>query len=168
MASNTNRGGGLQFFDVLECNNLKANGNVTTTSLVAILDTTPSTSTSTGAFQCDGGISVDNDSWFGGDIVCEGLLTATLIKRATKVSTSTELVDASQYGRIEARTAGITISLTNLTDEQDLEIANESDGDIYLNFDIVLQGTVYSAPVTVPAGDVYPLKYDLANTRFKF
>ena len=72
MAKNTNRGGGLQFFDVLECNNLKANGNVTTTSLVAILDTTPATSSTTGAFQCDGGISVDAASWFGGDLLLEG------------------------------------------------------------------------------------------------
>jgi hypothetical protein len=72
MARNTNRGGGIQFFDVLECNNLKANGNVTTTSLVAILDTTPATSSTTGAFQCDGGISVDAASWFGDDILLEG------------------------------------------------------------------------------------------------
>ena len=46
--------------------NLQVNG------YVEVTDTDPATSSTTGAFQCDGGISVDAASWFGGDLLLEG------------------------------------------------------------------------------------------------
>lgn len=168
MGSNSNRSGGIQFYDALQANNLEIFDNVTANSIVAITDTAPATNSTTGAFQCDGGISVDEASWFGGALILEGLLTTRATKRNTYQSAATESVDTNTYGRVEITAPGNTLSLINMVDGQGIEIANESGGSANLNFDLYFQGVLYSAPVTMPANDIYPLIYDASNTRFKF
>jgi hypothetical protein len=85
-----------------------------------------------------------------------------------RTSTTTETIDVTGCPRIEITTAGNTLSLVNMRDMTRIEIANRSTGDAYLGFDIELQGSVCSSPVTMPAGDVYELVYDTASTRWVF
>jgi hypothetical protein len=83
-------------------------------------------------------------------------------------SSTTETVDISRCPRIEITASGNTLSVKNQRDNYELVIANISTGDAYLNFSIILQGTTFSAPVTMPAGDVYCLIWDQAQTAFRF
>jgi hypothetical protein len=85
-----------------------------------------------------------------------------------RTSTTTETIDVTGCPRIEITIAGNTLSLANMRDMTRIEIANRSSGNALLGFDVELQGTVYSSPATMPAGDVYELVYDAANTRWVF
>ena len=85
-----------------------------------------------------------------------------------RIVSATERVNIGQTPRIEITTAGITLTLTPLKDRTRTEIANISDGDVFLDFNIILQGNTFTAPVTMPAGDVYDLFYDLTAGAFRF
>lgn len=53
-------------------NSVSLTGNLFMDGIAKIRAIDPATSTSTGALQVDGGISVDEASWFGGDLLLEG------------------------------------------------------------------------------------------------
>lgn len=65
--------GNAQINSILDVNNdINILGDASVGGQLFITNTTPATSSTTGAFQCDGGISVDEASWFGGDLLLEG------------------------------------------------------------------------------------------------
>ena len=90
----------------------------------------------------------------------------TSLTGTTVVSSTTETVAVTTATDVEVDTALQTLSLSGMVADTKLQIRNRSTGDAYLNFDIELQGTTYSAPVTMPSGDSYELTYNLADTRW--
>jgi len=65
--------GNAQINSILDVNNdINILGDASVGGQLFITNTTPATSSTTGAFQVDGGISVDEASWFGGDLLLEG------------------------------------------------------------------------------------------------
>lgn len=99
------------------------------------------------------------------------LLLNTVVTETSSVSTevsssTTETIDVTTCNEIDILVSGNTLSLSNMSDRQQLQLRNRSTGDAFLNFDIELQGTVYLAPVTMAAGEAFELSYDLGNTRW--
>lgn len=74
--------------------------------------------------------------------------------------TMTETVSASKYGRFLITSAGITLTLSEKIGNQVISVANTSNGDVYLDFDIELRGNVTTSPVTMRSGEVFELIYD--------
>ena len=105
---------------------------------------------------------------FDGNLQINGYINADSFIQTIVVTSATETIDSQTFTRLEQDTAGITTTLSNISDSAMVSIANRSTGDTYFNHDIELQGTVYTAPVTIPSGDVYNLTYDNANGRFVF
>lgn len=103
---------------------------------------------------------------FDSDLQVNGYVNLQHIAGNIYDCSTTETVDVSTYTNIHVSVSGITLSLTGMLSDSFITIKNLSDGDIYLNINILFAGTTVTAPITMPSGDSYPLIYDLDNTRF--
>jgi len=85
----------LQFNDISTLQTVTHRGN-TTTNQVLFLNTTNSTSSSTGAVVISGGLGVEQDVWVGGDLYATNIQIADTIFDSTQISintTATVVVD---------------------------------------------------------------------------
>lgn len=81
---------------------------------------------------------------------------------------ATNTLSILDYTDINITAAGVTLTLSNLTDGATITVRDESGSGFDLAHDIFLTGTLYTSPATIPANATYCLTWDATNNRFKF
>jgi hypothetical protein len=126
-----------------------------TTNIVLILNSSASTSTTTGALVVTGGVGIGQDLYVEGDIYQHGSKVVTTA--TVKSLTSSTLADVTYYGSTTPDAIGITNSTTSTsTDTGALTVAGGIGigGDVYIGGDLKVSGALVVTTASISSSAV--------------